>query len=176
VTKPSVLVCGIDPGLHGALVVLNRNGLLVSAHATPVIAVEKSNGKGKRHVYLPTQMVTILRAVKETCTDVRICMEQVSAMPGQGVTSMFSMGRGVGTWEGIIAALDLPIFYVTPQTWKKQFRLKGSDKAQSVVRALQLIPQLRQHVTRAKDEGIAEAALIALYLQRLLFSGTARNT
>jgi crossover junction endodeoxyribonuclease RuvC len=95
-------------------------------------------------------------------------LELVHAMPGQGVTSMFSMGRGVGIWEGILAGLRIPFDTVTPQAWKKLLLGKGAgdDKNASILRAQALIPGAAEYLSRAKDDGRAEAMLIAEYFRR----------
>jgi crossover junction endodeoxyribonuclease RuvC len=95
-------------------------------------------------------------------------LEEVHAMPGQGVTSMFSMGKGSGLWEGIITALGMPLVRIPPQRWKKEMLAdgRGKDKQASIVRALELFPEAASHMARKKDEGRAEAILIAEYLRR----------
>lgn len=150
--------------MSGAVAMLHSSGKLIGVWDTPVIVVKKPSGK--RTEYLPKEMVQILERQRKAGNPIHVCLELVNAMPGQGVRSMFSMGQGRGTWEGIIAALDLALEYVTPQTWKRALGLSGSDKAVSILRAQQLIPGAAPYLTRRKDEGRAEAILISEWARR----------
>jgi len=159
------MICvGIDPGLGGAVAVLHPDGA-ISLYDTPTITVKKVSGT-KRH-YLPAEMVGDLLLAKNRSLgwDIRAALENVAARPGQGVTSMFSMGRGVGLWEGILAGLGIPYELVTPRVWKASFGL-GKDKRESIIRAQQLFPSAEVELRRRKDEGKAEALLIAEWLRR----------
>lgn len=157
------LVIGIDPGLHGAIAVLNDLGQIISLQDTPTI-LTKRGGKNK-NVYLPTQMATILEAIQATGRVVVVGIERAQAMPGQGVTSMFSIGYGYGIWLGILAALRLPVEIVESKAWKKAAQIpSGSDKAASVVRALQLWPSCTQ-LARKRDDGRADALLVCNFVR-----------
>ncbi|MFM6207166.1 hypothetical protein, partial [Planktothrix sp.] len=101
-----------------------------------------------------------------------IILESVHAMPGQGVSSMFSFGLGYGVWLGIVAALNVPIEFVTPQAWKKYYSL-GPDKEASRVKALQLFPSQASELKLKKHHGRAEALLLAEYLRRKLLVNVA---
>lgn len=166
------LYCAIDPGLRGAVVALNEDGRLIFAQDTPIIEVKRGKTpKGNvktRHLYLPTVMADIL--VENLLKDVEppdsiiVGIESVHAMPGQGVTSMFSMGRGLGLWEGIIAALRLPVEMIEPTVWKRAMGIPaGSDKRASVELALRLFPSAP--IKRTQD-GRADSILIAEFLRR----------
>ena len=164
--KTSQLYIGIDPGLHGAVAVL-RGNKFIGVWDTPTTTVKR--GKKTHTVYLTASMVELLKQVIDQFgTPTAIGLEEVHAMPGQGVTSMFSMGRGSGLWEGIITALGIPLVRIPPQRWKKEMLAfgKGKDKQASIVRALELFPEAASQLTRKKDEGRAEAILIAEYLRR----------
>lgn len=89
-------------------------------------------------------------------------IERVSAMPGQGVVSMFNFGRAYGDVRGVIGALNIPVHFVTPQKWKRHFRL-SSDKEEARALALRLFPASADHFRLKKHHGRAEAALIAKY-------------
>ena len=88
-------------------------------------------------------------------------VETVHAMPGQGVTSMFSFGKAAGTIEGVLAGLEIPVTFVTPQAWKKPLGLLKKDKDVSRTLAIQLFPALSEQLKRKKDGGRADALLIA---------------
>jgi crossover junction endodeoxyribonuclease RuvC len=94
-------------------------------------------------------------------------VEKVHSMPGQGVRSMFTMGVGYGAWLGLLAGLQIPTTLVMPQRWKKVMLAdQGQDKDASRLRAIQLFPTEAEYFTRKKDDGRAEAALIAEYGRR----------
>ena len=154
-------VIGIDPGLTGAVCVLN--GKTCEFHDTPIMVV-LSGGK-KRTRYQPEQMALLLRPW-ENC-DAVVALELVHAMPQQGTASMFSMGFGYGLWRGIAAGLCLAVESVTPQAWKRAMLGKGAgaDKNASILRACTLFPQAAPYLSRKMDHGRAEALLLAAYLR-----------
>ena len=92
-----------------------------------------------------------------------VIVEQVSAMPGQGVTSMFNFGQTFGSIKGICAALGLPIFYVRPAKWKKHFELINSSKDASRTKAIEMYPAISDQLSKKKDVNKADAILIARY-------------
>lgn len=112
-------------------------------------------------------MAKILRDLQAPDRRIEVAVELVNAMPDQGVTSMFNMGKGLGIWLGIIAALGLPSVHITPVVWKKAMLTAGSgqDKGASILHALRLFPNAADYLTRKKDDGRAEALLIAAYLR-----------
>ena len=152
---------GIDPGLDGALAIL-PDGILID---TPTLTVV-GRGKSKKREYSVQQMAARLWLHTnglETCC----ALGKVHAMPGQGVTSMFSMGVGVGLWRGILAALNIPYEHPTPQKWKKvMLDGMGKGKDASRLRAIQLFPHLADQLSRKKDDGRADALLLAEYARR----------
>lgn len=164
--KTKQLYIGIDPGLHGAIAVLLDHEF-IGVWDTPTTIVKR--GKKKHTVYLPASMVGVLKQIaNDLGTSISVGLEEVHAMPGQGVTSMFSMGKGSGLWEGIITALGMSLVRIPPQRWKKEMLAdgKGKDKQASIVRVLELFPETAPQLTRKRDEGRAEAILIAEYLRR----------
>ncbi|MFM6304901.1 MAG: hypothetical protein ACKPH7_02335 [Planktothrix sp.] len=153
---------GIDPGLSGAIASISPAG--IHFIDCPIIKV---SGKTKPN---PTLMASELRRL--ITPDSIIIIESVHAMPGQGVSSMFSFGLGYGVWLGIVAALNVPIEFVTPQAWKKYYSL-GPDKEASRVKALQLFPSQASELKLKKHHGRAEALLLAEYLRRKLLVNVA---
>lgn len=159
------LYIGIDPGLNGALgwIAGEEAGIIDAATA------EVRVGRAIRRDYLPAAMAGELA---ELCArwrghEPRAALERVHSMPGQGVTSMFSFGRGVGLWEGILAALQIPYQTVEPARWKKGVGLPvRSEKGESRVYAAMQFPQLASQLVRVKDDGRAEALLMARWLQK----------
>lgn len=159
----SRICVGIDPGLDGAVCLLYDNG-----HAelddTPTLNVGR--GKVTKRDYAIPEMVRLLRRLQGD--DVAVALEAVHSMPGQGVASTFTFGVGFGVWQGILAALGLPYDLVPPQRWKKTMMDgMGQDKDASRLRALQLFPHMCEELRRKKDNGRAEALLLAEYRRRL---------
>jgi len=92
-----------------------------------------------------------------------VVIEQVSAMPGQGVTSMFNFGQTFGAIKGVCAALNLPIFFVRPSKWKKHFELINSSKDSSRTKAIEMYPSLSNQLSKKKDVNKSDAILIARF-------------
>ena len=95
--------------------------------------------------------------------DTRVIIEQVSAMPGQGVTSMFNFGQSFGIIKGVCAAMQLPMFFVRPAKWKKYFSLINSQKDASRTRAIEIFPYFSTQLSKKKDSNKADAILIASF-------------
>lgn len=155
---------GIDPGLDGAIAVVNAKGKVLLCADTPTLTVKR--GKKNKREYQVTEMNRLLKraAVFEPGEDFAVALEQVHAMPGQGVTSMFGMGMGFGMWQGLIAARRLPLQMVSPMKWKKYFGLT-KDKQASIILCQQKYPSSAQYLTLKKHDGRAEAILLAQYLR-----------
>ena len=150
-------VIGIDPGLSGAIAIINGTDNL-TIFDMPTITVER-NGKAKRQVSA-SELALILKTAKSD--DCHVFVEKVSAMAGQGVTSVFSFGRSFGMIEGILAALHMPVTYVAPATWVKAVH-RGAGKDASRSRAMELFPDNQADFKRVKDDGRSDAALIAYW-------------
>jgi Holliday junction resolvasome RuvABC endonuclease subunit len=156
--------CGIDPGMTGAVALIDDSGQLLNIQDTPILLVKASTGN--RTQFLESQMALLLRNITFH-GDVRTCIENVHSMPKQGVRSVFSLGLGFGIWIGITAALHLSLERTEPAVWKKCMGLRsGADKAASVVLALRLFPTA--DLKLKKHHGRAEALLIAEFLRRKL--------
>lgn len=149
-------VVGIDPGLSGAVAVFDLTNKLLAVHDMPTMMV-RSGRSDKRQLSEPL-LADILRQVKPD----HAYLEFVSAMPGQGVTSMFNFGVGYGAIRGVLAALEIPVSTVTPGKWQRDLGLaKGKDANRA--RAAQLFPDSSSMFVRVKDDGRADAALIAYW-------------
>lgn len=153
-------IIGIDPGLSGAVAVLTGTDSL-SVFDMPTMTVER-NGKAKRQVSA-SELAEIIYIMKND--DCHVYCERVGAMAGQGVTSVFSFGRSFGMIEGILAALHLPVTYVAPATWVKAVG-RGQGKDASRARAMEIFPNNQTDFKRVKDDGRADAALIAYWGSR----------
>lgn len=162
---PPSTVIGIDPGLSGALVCI-RGAEVLACHDLPV-----ESGVGRRNRLSAPVLTHHLRELLTAHGPCRAALEAVSAMPGQGVSSMFSFGRSLGAVEGVLAALGIAVTYYTPAVWKRSYGLSGRPKDASRTRALELFPSAAGLLTRKKDHGRAEALLLA---HLLLSAGTVK--
>ena len=118
--------------------------------------------KNKKQVNGSQIFNEILKRIKNTDKkDIKVVIEQVSAMPGQGVTSMFNFGQSFGILKGICSAMQLPMYFVRPAKWKKYFNLINSEKDASRTRAIEIFPYFSSELSRKKDTNKADAILIA---------------
>ena len=157
-------IIGIDPGLSGAIAVL-EDQKVKCIFDMPVMPEGKKN---KRQLN-SAQLVNLLKENISTNEDTIIVVEQVNAMPGQGVTSMFNFGQTFGAIKGISAALGLPIFFVRPAKWKKHFELINSSKDASRTKAIEMYPSLSGQLSKKKDVNKSDAILIARFYSETSF-------
>lgn len=147
------LFLGIDPGLTGALALLDARGALFQVEDLPTIA----RGKGK--VRQEIDAAALARLLRPHAADIELAVvEQVSAMPGQGVASVFSLGHTLGAIVGVLQALAIPLHLVTPAQWKKAAGV-SADKDLVRAAAVRLYPAAP--LDRKKDHNRAEALLLA---------------
>ena len=151
-------IFGIDPGLSGAIAILEKKKVL-SLFDMPVMAEGKKNKKQLNSA----QLVDIIRENSIGDDEIVVVVEQVNAMPGQGVTSMFNFGQTFGAIKGVCAALNLPIFFVRPSKWKKYFELINSSKDSSRTKVIEMYPSLSSQLAKKKDVNKSDAILIARY-------------
>ena len=147
---------GIDPGVSGAIVVL-YNGQPADAFRMPVMKIGKSSRVNA------SALAAILKPYSTSYVPVDVYVEQVGAMPNQGVSSMFSFGHSCGVIAGVLGALEFPVSLVTPQSWKKNAGLIGTDKDAARSRAIQMWPEWRDLDKKGAGQAFADAALIAYY-------------
>jgi crossover junction endodeoxyribonuclease RuvC len=159
----SKYILGIDSGLRGGLALYSEDELLT--FPIPIVVGKKlKNGKKLKD---SIDMVELARMVDSWSKDIKFAIiEQVHAMPNQGVTSMFNFGLVYGVIQGVISANFIPLKYVTPQTWKKSLQVPA-DKKLARSRATELFPAYSNQWRKAKEDGKAEAAMIALYGSRI---------
>ena len=142
---------GIDPGCSGAIVVMDQRWNLIEWDQMPTIKV------GKASRVNAAALADMLRDFD----DGDAYVEQVGAMPGQGVSSMFSFGHAAGVVAGVLGAMQIPVTLVTPQAWKRSAYLIGKDKDAARSQAIQLWPAWRDLDLKGKGQALADAALIA---------------
>ena len=153
-------IIGIDPGLSGGIAILD-DLTIYDIFDMPVM----SEGKKNKNQLNSAQLVNIINKHVLKKENTFVIVEQVSAMPGQGVTSMFNFGQTFGSIKGICAALGLPIFYVRPAKWKKHFELINSSKDASRTKVIEMYPSISSRLAKKKDVNKAEAILIARYFR-----------
>lgn len=146
-------VLGIDPGLSGALAVIN-DGDLETAIIMPTVAFNK---KSKVDVLAIKSWLNIMGDIDKAY------LELVHAMPGQGVSSTFRFGCAFAAVEAIVLAQGIPVEMVTPQAWKKYHNLIGSEKDAARVWASEIWPEAPYFMKKGKGQAIADAALIGVY-------------
>ena len=151
-------IFGIDPGLSGGIAILENNKVK-EIFNMPVM----SDGKKNKRQLNSALLAQIVKDNIEDIEDTVIVVEQVNAMPGQGVTSMFNFGQTFGAIKGICAALELPIFFVRPSKWKKHFELINSSKDSSRTKAIEMYPKLSNQLSKKKDVNKSDAILIAKF-------------
>ena len=154
-----MLIIGIDPGISGSICFL-ENGKILEVIEMPTMTEGKKN---KRQVNGAQIYNEILKKTNNTKNNVRIVIEQVSAMPGQGVTSMFNFGQSFGILKGICSAMQLPMYFVRPAKWKKYFGLINSQKDASRTKAIEMFPYFSSQLSKKKDSNKADAILIASF-------------
>jgi len=151
-------IIGIDPGLSGAIAVMH-NKKVINMYDMPVMAEGKKN---KRQLN-SSQLVNIIKENINENEETIVVVEQVNAMPGQGVTSMFNFGQTFGAIKGVCAALKLPIFFVRPSKWKKHFELINSSKDASRTKVIEMYPTLSGQLAKKRDVNKSDAVLIAKF-------------
>ena len=157
-------IIGIDPGLSGALAILSNNKV-ISLIEMPVM----SEGKKNKRQLNSAQLVKLLKDSINETEETVVVVEQVNAMPGQGVTSMFNFGQTFGAIKGICAALGLPIHFVRPAKWKKHFELINASKDASRTKVIEMYPSLSNELSKKKDVNKSDAILIARFYNETRF-------
>ncbi len=140
-----MIVFGIDPGVSGALSIYEHKKL-----KEVIDMPTMSEGKKNKKQINAAQLASEIKERVNGSEDVAVVIEHVSAMPGQGVTSMFNFGQSFGVIKGICSALTLPIYFIRPVKWKKHFNLIGSSKDASRTKATELFPNFSNEMSKKK--------------------------
>ena len=151
-------IFGIDPGLSGAVAVLEENEV-IDIIDIPVMSEGKKNKRQLNSAHLSQYIEKNTLDASKTI----VVVEQVNAMPGQGVTSMFNFGQSYGILKGICSAMQLPMYFVRPAKWKKYYNLINSEKDASRTRAIEIFPYFSSQLSKKKDNNKADAILIASF-------------
>ena len=155
-----MIIFGVDPGISGAICVL-KEGKILEVYEMPTMIDGKKN---KRQVN-GAEVTNIFLKELHNEDKAKVVVEHVTAMPGQGVTSMFNFGQSFGVLKGICAALKLPIYFVRPVKWKKHFNLIKTNKEASRTKVIEIFPYISSKIARKKDSNKADSILIAKYFE-----------
>ena len=155
-----MLIIGIDPGISGSICFL-EDGIIKDVLEMPTMTEGKKNKKQVNGSQIYNEISFRIKTYEKK--NIKVVIEQVSAMPGQGVTSMFNFGQSFGILKGICSAMQLPIYFVRPAKWKKYFNLINSEKDASRTRAIEIFPYFSSNLSKKKDSNKADAILIASY-------------
>ena len=155
-----MLIIGIDPGISGSICFLD-NGKILDVIEMPVMTDGKKNKKQVNGSQVYNEVIKRIKQFEKN--QIRVVIEHVSAMPGQGVTSMFNFGQSFGILKGVCTAMQLPMYFVRPAKWKKYFNLLNSEKDASRTRAIEIFPYFSSQLSRKKDSNKADAILIASF-------------
>ena len=155
-----MLIIGIDPGVSGSICFF-RDGKILDVIEMPVMNEGKKNKKQVNGAQIYNEIIKKINSNPETM--IRVVIEHVTAMPGQGVTSMFNFGQSFGVIKGICSAMRLPMYFVRPAKWKRYFNLINSEKDASRTRAIEIFPDFSSQLSKKKDSNKADAILIASF-------------
>ena len=155
-----MLIIGIDPGISGSICFF-QDGVIKDVVDMPTMIEGKKNKKQVNGSQIFNEISEKIKNMDKK--NIKVVIEHVTAMPGQGVTSMFNFGQSFGILKGICSAMQLPVYFVRPAKWKKYFNLINSEKDASRTRAIEIFPYYSSHLSRKKDSNKADAILIASF-------------
>ena len=144
-----MLIIGIDPGISGSICFF-ENGEIIDVIEMPTMTEGKKNKRQVNGAQIYNEITKRINKIQNQ--DVRVIIEQVSAMPGQGVTSMFNFGQSFGILKGICSAMQLPLYFVRPAKWKKYFNLINSQKDASRTRAIEIFPYFSSQLSKKRTQ------------------------
>ena len=155
-----MLIIGIDPGISGSICFF-KDGKILDVIDMPTMTEGKKNKRQVNGAQIYNEIYKRVKKIENQ--NIRVVIEQVSAMPGQGVTSMFNFGQSFGILKGICSAMQLPMYFIRPAKWKKYFNLLNSEKDASRTRAIEIFPYFSSNLSKKKDTNKADAILIASF-------------
>ena len=155
-----MLIIGIDPGISGAICFF-ENDEVKEVIDMPSMADGKKNKRQINGQQIFNEISSRIKNIPKK--EIRVVIEQVSAMPGQGVTSMFNFGQSFGVLKGICSAMQLSMHFVRPAKWKKYYGLIKTEKDASRTKVIEIFPYISSQLSRKKDSNKADAILIASF-------------
>ena len=160
-----MLIIGIDPGISGSICFF-QNGEISDVVEMPIMTEGKKNKKQVNGSQIFNEIKERVKKIDNK--DIKVVIEQVSAMPGQGVTSMFNFGQSFGILKGICAAMQLPLYFVRPAKWKKYFSLINSQKDASRTRAIEMFPYFSSQLSKKKTQIKRMQYLLLVFIMKLI--------
>ena len=155
-----MLIIAIDPGISGSICFF-EDGKILDVVEMPTMTEGKKNKKQVNGSQIYNEISKRINQIDKK--DIKVIIENVSAMPGQGVTSMFNFGQSFGILKGMCSAMQLPMYFVRPAKWKKYFSLINTEKDASRTKAIEIFPYFSPNLSKKKDSNKADAILIASY-------------
>jgi len=162
-----MIIFGVDPGVSGAICAF-KNNKIIEVYEMPTMIDGKKNKRQVNGAEVSNILIKEVHnskslAIEDHENKAKVVVEHVTAMPGQGVTSMFNFGQSFGVIKGVCAALKMPIHFVRPMKWKKHFNLIKTHKDASRTKVIEIYPNISSKLSRKKDANKADAILIAKY-------------
>ena len=155
-----MLIIAIDPGISGSLCFFEE-GKIIDIVEMPNMAAGKKNKRQVNGAQIYNEISLRIKNFQKE--NIKVVIEQVSAMPGQGVTSMFNFGQSFGVLKGVCSAMQLPMYFVRPAKWKKYFNLINTKKDASRTKAIEIFPYISAQLSKKKDSNKADAILLASF-------------
>ena len=163
-----MLIIGIDPGITGSICFF-EDGKVLEVLDMPNMAEGKKNKRQVNGAQIYNEIFN--RTKNYSKKNIKVIIENVSAMPGQGVTSMFNFGQSFGVLKGICSAMQLSMYFVRPAKWKKYFNLINTEKDASRTKVIEIFPYISHKLSRKKDSNKADAILIASFFYETYRNG-----
>ena len=163
-----MLIIGIDPGITGSICFF-EDGKVLEVLDMPNMAEGKKNKRQVNGAQIYNEIFN--RTKNYSKKNIKVIIENVSAMPGQGVTSMFNFGQSFGVLKGVCSAMQLSMYFVRPAKWKKYFNLINTEKDASRSKVIEIFPYISQQLSRKKDSNKADAILIASFFYETYRNG-----
>ena len=142
-----MFIIGIDPGISGAICFM-KDGKIIDVIEMPSMDEGKKNKKQVNSSQIFNEISLRIKSLNKN--DIKVVIEHVSAMPGQGVTSMFNFGQSFGVLKGICSAMNLSMYFVRPAKWKKYFNLINTEKDASRTKAIEIFPYFSINLSKKK--------------------------
>ena len=155
-----MLIIGIDPGISGSICFF-QDGVIKDVVEMPTMIEGKKNKKQVNGSQIFNEISEKIKNMDKK--NIKVVIEHVTAMPGQGVTSMFNFGQSFGILKGICSSMQLPMYFVRPAKWKKYFNLINSQKDASRTKAIEIFPYFSRQLSKKKDSNKADAILISSF-------------
>ena len=155
-----MLIIGIDPGISGSICFL-QDGVIQDVLEMPTMIDGKKNKKQVNGSQIFNEISEKIKDIDKR--NIKVVIEHVTAMPGQGVTSMFNFGQSFGVLKGICSAMQLSMHFVRPAKWKKYFGLIKTEKDASRTKVIEIFPYISAQLSRKKDSNKADAVLVASF-------------